>query len=128
MVEQLVRCGLSVSLVELQEQVLPPLDPEMAQPLREELEHHGVELYLGEGIAGLSVQDGQAVAVRLDSGRELPAELVLLGLGVLPNVQLARDAGLTLGPQGGIAVNEYMQTSDPAISAVGDAVEYVFGP
>lgn len=128
MVEQLVRRELSVSLVELQEQVLPPLDPEMAQPLREELERHGVELYLGEGIAGLSVQDGQAVAVRLDSGRELPAELVLLGLGVRPNVQLARDAGLTLGPQDGIAVNEYMQTSDPAIYAVGDAVEYVFGP
>ncbi len=129
MVEQLVRRGLSVSLVELQDQVLPPLDPEMAYPLHEELERHGVSLHLGTGIAGLTLAaDGWAAGVQLDNGDELPADLVVLGLGVRPNVALAKDAGLTLGSQGGIAVNAHLQTSDPAIYAVGDAVEYTFGP
>lgn len=128
MVEQLVQRGLAVSLVELQDQVLPPLDPEMAYPLREALERHDVELHLGKGIAGLRLEGGQAATVRLDNGDELPADLVLLGLGVRPNTKLAQDAGLVLGSQGGIAVNEHLQTSDPAIYAVGDAAEYTFGP
>ncbi|MEX0653474.1 MAG: FAD-dependent oxidoreductase [Phycisphaeraceae bacterium] len=128
MVEQLLRRGMQVSLVELQDQVLPPLDREMAQPLREQLACQGVELHLGQGIEGLTVERGRAVAVRIGDGQTVPADLVLLGLGVRPNTGLARDAGLAIGPQGGIVVDEHLRTSDPAIYAVGDAVEYRFGP
>lgn len=130
MVEQLTRRGWAVSLVELQPQVLPLLDREMAQPLRAEIERHQVEVHLGTGLRRVvtDVPDGPVTAVELDNGVQLEASLVILAIGVRPNHQLARQAGLEVSPDGGIVTNRYMQTSDPAVYAVGDVAQYVFGP
>lgn len=129
MVEQLVRRGMTVTLVELQPQVLPLLDREMAQPLSEELARQGVPMHVGVGLKQVETDaSGKAVGVVLDGGQQIAASLVILGIGVRPNSGLARDAGLQIGPDGGITTNRYMQTTDPDIYAVGDAVQYAFGP
>ncbi|QDV38999.1 FAD-dependent oxidoreductase [Tautonia plasticadhaerens] len=131
MVEQLSRLGFRVALAELQPQILPLFDPEMVRPIEDDLRSRGVDLHLGDGIeAVLTGPDGRARGVLLKSGAEVDAEVVILGLGVRPNLGLARDAGLEVGdgPGGGIATNEFMQTSDPDIYAVGDAAEYPYGP
>jgi NADPH-dependent 2,4-dienoyl-CoA reductase/sulfur reductase-like enzyme/rhodanese-related sulfurtransferase len=121
MAEQFVRLGKQVTLVELLDQVLPPLDRPLTRLLEDELRRHGVELVLGDGIAGF---DGAAeLACRLTSGRTLAADLVVLSIGVRPDTALARDAGLALGPRGHIRVNGFMQTNDPDIYAAGDAAE-----
>ncbi len=128
MAEQLVRRGgLSVTLVEAADQVMAPLDPEMAAWLHLELEANGVELHLNDSVAGFEApspgETARASVVVLKSGRRLPADTVILGLGVRPNVDLAKSAGLEIGKLGGIRVNERLQTSDPHIWAVGDAIE-----
>lgn len=129
MVEQLVLRGFQVTLAELQPQVLPLLDPEMAQPLKEALVERGVELRLGDGIESVITDDaGMATGIRLQSGATVEGDMVILGLGVRPNTKLATDAGLELGNMKGITVNEHLQTSDPDIYAVGDVVEYPQGP
>lgn len=116
--ENLRHRGLAVTLVELGEQVLAPLDPELAAPVHDELRTGGVALCLGTGLATVLPE-----AVELDDGQVVPADLVVLAIGVRPETGLARAAGLTLGPRGGIAVDTAMRTSDPHIFAVGDAVE-----
>lgn len=128
MVEQLVGLGVDVTLVELQDQVLPLLDPEMARSLQEELTRRGVRVLVGDSVAAIDDEGGRARSVRLGSGRELPVDVVILGVGVRPNVHLAQSAGLEIGEDGGIRVSDTLQTSDPDVYAVGDAVEYVFGP
>ncbi len=128
MVEQLVHRGIKTSLVELQAQVLPLLDAEMAEPIRRELERHGVALCLGTSVQSFHVAENLATSATLSDGRRLDADLFILGIGVRPNTQLAEAAGLSIGEGGGIATNEFMQTSDPDIYAVGDACEYEFGP
>ncbi|MHB8973031.1 MAG: FAD-dependent oxidoreductase [Pirellulaceae bacterium] len=129
MVEQLTRRGLEVSLVELQPQVLPLMDREMAQPLREELQRNHVQLYVGTALKRVITDaDGLATAVELDNGHQLDTSLVILGVGVRPSHDLAKHAGLAIGSDGGIITNRYMQTSDPDVYAVGDAVQYSFGP
>ncbi len=125
--EQFHRRGLEVALVEMQSQVMPLLDPEMAEPLHRQLEYHGLRLELGRGLAAIEERDGTVVGVILADGTHLPADLVLLGVGVRPNIDLARDAGLAIGASGGIATDDWMRTSDPDIYAVGDAAEYAFG-
>ncbi len=125
--EQFRRQGLDVALVEKLPQVMPFLDREMAEPLHRQLEFHGVRLELGRSIAAVEETDGAAVAVVLEDRTRLPADLVLLGVGVRPNVSLATDAGILLGSNGGIATDDRMRTSDPDIYAVGDAAETVFG-
>ncbi len=122
MVESLVHRGAAVSVIELQPQVLPPVDQEIADEMAGTLRAHGVELYLGGGVENLVEHDGR-VAVRMSDGHEVPADLVLISIGVRPNTGLASDAGLTLGASGGIAVDEHLRTSDPDIYAVGDAAE-----
>ncbi|WP_374713430.1 FAD-dependent oxidoreductase [Symbiobacterium terraclitae] len=124
MVENLVNLGLGVTLVEKADQVLPPLDPEIAAVVQSTLEQMGVEVITGDGIAAFEGAE-RATAVRLESGRTVEGDLFVLGLGVRPDTRLAREAGLAIGPTGGIKVNERMQTSDPAIYAAGDAVETV---
>ncbi len=128
MVEQLEARGLRITLVELQKQVLPLLDPEMASLLSAELDRHGITQILGDGIASMQTADGVATSATLSSGKTLDADLFILGIGVRPNTKLAEDAGLDLGPTRGIATNEYLQTNDPKIYAVGDAAEYVYTP
>ncbi len=129
MVEQLVHREFEVALAELQPQVLPLLDLEMARVLEDELRAHGVALHTGDGIQRvLTDSTGAACGVELQSGTRIDADLVILGVGVRPEVQLAVDAGLKIGDSGGIATNGWMQTSDPDIYAVGDAAEYPYGP
>lgn len=129
MVEQLQRRGFQVSLAELQPHVLPLLDPEMSQPLMDELAANGVSVCVGDGIQKVMTDsDGAACGVMLASGRVLDADLVILGLGVRAQTQLAVQAGLQIGASGGIATNRWLQTSDPNVYAVGDAAEYPYGP
>jgi len=125
--EQFRRRGLDVSLVEMQPQVLPMLDREMAEPIHRQLEYNGIRLELGNGITGIESTAGQVTAVDLADGTRLPADLVLLGIGVRPNVALAEAAGIELGASRGVATDEFMRTNDPDIYAVGDAAEYTFG-
>ncbi len=122
MTEALVERGLKVSLVELAAQVMGPMDPEMAAPVHQTLRAHGVDLHLGVSVTEIQDRASSAV-VRTSAGHGLEADLVIMAVGVRPEVTLARSAGLTLGERGGIAVNEFMQTSDPYIYAAGDAVE-----
>lgn len=129
MVEQLIHRGIATSLVELRPQVLPLMDHEMASPLEDELRHHGVELHLGVSVTSIDLgDDGLAVGVELSDGTRIETDLVILGIGVRPNIALAEQSGLEIGASGAIATNAWMQTSDPDIYAVGDAVEYVYGP
>lgn len=121
--ENLVRRGLEVTVVELADQVLPPLDPEMAAPVADHLAEQGVSLRLGDGVASFDEGEGGSLLVRTVHGAALPADLVVLAIGVRPEVRLAKECGLALGARGGIAVDAQMRTSDPAIFAVGDAVE-----
>jgi NADPH-dependent 2,4-dienoyl-CoA reductase/sulfur reductase-like enzyme/rhodanese-related sulfurtransferase len=128
MAEQLVRHGgISVTLVEALPQVMAPLDPEIAAWLNLELKKNGVELCTGSAVAAFEqpseVEPARASIVVLKDGRRLPADVVVLGMGVKPESTLAKAAGLEIGRRGGIRVNERMQTSDPAIYAVGDVVE-----
>jgi NADPH-dependent 2,4-dienoyl-CoA reductase/sulfur reductase-like enzyme/rhodanese-related sulfurtransferase len=118
MAENLVGQGIDVTIVEATPQVLPPLDPELAILVSDELVAHGVRVETGASVA--SVEDRSVV---LADGRRLAADLVVGAIGVRPDVRLAELAGLDLGPNGGIAVNEANQTNDPDVYAVGDAVE-----
>ncbi|GAB4202247.1 MAG: FAD-dependent oxidoreductase [Roseiflexaceae bacterium] len=122
MVEALRQRGLRVDLVELQEQVMPLLDPEIAAALAEELSAHAVALHLGVA-ARTFAPEGGGLRVDLSDGSALCADLVVLAVGVRPASALACAAGLALGPRGGIAVDPQMRTSDPHIYAAGDMVE-----
>jgi NADPH-dependent 2,4-dienoyl-CoA reductase/sulfur reductase-like enzyme/rhodanese-related sulfurtransferase len=123
MTENLLHRGLTVSLIEMGSQVMPPLDPEMAEPLHERLRSHGVDLRLNDGLASIEQNPNGFLKVKTRSGAEIPTQLVLLAIGVRPETKLAKDSGLTLGPFGGIRVDAEMRTNDPSIFAMGDAVE-----
>jgi len=123
MVENLVHRGLAVTVLEKLPQVMPPLDPEMASPIKAHLAAKGVTLHLGDGLARIDEGPSGALTVVSESGARLPADLVILALGVRPERALAEKAGLAIGARGGIAVDRQMRTSDPHIWAVGDAVE-----
>lgn len=122
MAENFVRRGLETCLVELASQILPPWDAEMVSPLAEHLRHHGVRLQLSDAAEAIDSNNGKLL-VRLRSGESVPADLVVMSVGVRPENKLAVDAALEVGPRGGIRVNEFMQTSDSDIYAVGDAIE-----
>ena len=127
MAEQLQRRRFRVTVVEALPQVMAPLDPEMAAWLHAELRANGVELHLNDPVTAFEAptdrEPARASIVVLKSGKHLPADSVVLGLGVKPEDGLARSAGLEIGERGGIRVNEHLQTSDPHIWAVGDAIE-----
>lgn len=116
--ENLCHRGIPTTLVEAAGQLLSPLDPELAIILQAELEHHGVEVITGAGLAAVD-----EASVLLTDGREIPAELVVAAIGVRPDVRLGEMAGIEIGARGGIVVDHEGRTSDPAIFAVGDAVE-----
>jgi NADPH-dependent 2,4-dienoyl-CoA reductase/sulfur reductase-like enzyme/rhodanese-related sulfurtransferase len=122
MAEQLHALGKQVTLVELQTQVLPQLDPEMARPLEKVLREKGIHLLLGDGIEAFQAA-GDGLELILKSGAAVSADLVILSIGVRPESGLARDAGLELGPRGHIRVDPWQTTSDPDVFAVGDACE-----
>lgn len=121
MAENLVEKGLSVSLVELADQVMINMDKEMVAPIQQTLSDHGVSLYLKTKTTRFETS-GKTIKATLENGRVIETEMVLFSIGVRPEVKLAKEAGLELGPRG-IRVNGYMQTSDESIYAVGDAVE-----
>lgn len=125
--EQLKERGLDVTLIEKVGQVLPPLDAEMAEPLRREVLRHGIRLISGAGFSAIREAAGKATGVVLENGVTVEADLVILGLGVRPYNQLAVAAGLGVGPTGGILTDEYQRTADLDIYAVGDAAEYRIG-
>jgi NADPH-dependent 2,4-dienoyl-CoA reductase/sulfur reductase-like enzyme/rhodanese-related sulfurtransferase len=122
MAENLIHRGLDVTLVELAEQILPVLDPEMAVYVSRHLEEKGVQLLLGQRVTSFSRAAEGPIAVTTSAGETMDTDIVILGLGVRPNSGLARAAGLELGPRDAIVVDEFMHTSDPHIWAVGDAV------
>lgn len=123
MVENLVHRGFDVTLIEMSDQVLPPVDVEHARVVEAHLKHHGVRLVLGDGVAGFTPAAGGAIEVQTKSGSIYLADLVILALGVRPDTALAKAAGLKIGERGGIRVDDQMRTSDPDIFAVGDAIE-----
>lgn len=118
MVENLVHRGLDVTLVELGEQVLPPLDVEIAGPVAERLRDAGVDVRLGTQVSELS-----ADSATLSDGSTVSADIVIASIGVRPETSLAIGAGLELGERGGIRVDDQLRTSDPSIYAIGDAAE-----
>jgi len=121
--ENLVFRGFDVTVVEMADQVLTPLDPEYGRLVGDFLERHGLHVALGDGVAGFEQSEGDTLTVSTQSGRRYPADVVILALGVRPDTALARMAGIEVGELGGIRVDEQMRTSDPDIFAVGDAVE-----
>ena len=123
MAENLAHRGLAVTIVEAARQVMPPLDPEMAWLVEEQLQAKGVHLRLGEGVTGFEAHDGR-IRVKT-AATSIDTDLVILAIGVRPETGLARAAGLEIGKAGGIVVDDQMRTSDPSIFAVGDAVETV---
>ena len=124
MAENLVMRGISVSILEMLPQVMPPLDPEMAVLVQDHLVAKGVSLYLGDAVAGFEPgKNGHGIVVNTQSGEKHPCDMVVLAIGVRPEVQLAREAGLEIGARGGIRVDDRMRTSDDRIWGVGDAVE-----
>ena len=123
MAENLHHAGVSVSVVEMGNQVMAPIDFSMAAPVHQHLVQKGVSLYLEEGVTHFQRTE-QGITVFLKSGKTIPADMVLLSIGVRPATALAKDAGLKIGEAGGIWVNEYLETSEKDIYAVGDAIEY----
>ena len=122
MAENLHAAGLDVTIVEMLDQVMAPIDYEMALLLHENLEQNGVKLYLGDGVSTFE-EDGKEVTITLKSGKKVSAELVILSIGVRPNSELAKAAGLEVNARGGVVVNDNLLTSDPNIYAVGDVIE-----
>ena len=129
MAETLHHAGLAVTVIEKMPQPLPLQDPEMVVPVREALANAGVELLTGDGFKSLRAQGeaGPVTAVQTESGRTLPADLVILSIGVRPNIALAQSAGLEIGPSGAVKVDEYQRTSDRDIYSVGDMAEVIHG-
>ena len=123
MVENLVHRGFEVTLVEMSDQILPPIDKEHAKVAESHLIKHGVKIALSDGVAGFKQGEDHTIEVATQAGKVYPADLVILALGVRPDTRLAKMAGLELGERGGIKVNDQMISSDPHIFAVGDAVE-----
>ena len=123
MAENLASRGIEVTVVEMLDQLLPPLDPEMAEPVQQHLREHGIELHLRDGVAGFYLSGDGKLEVHTQAGSSFPADLVVLSIGVRPETRLAKEAGLAIGARGGIRVDDAMRTSDSKIWAVGDAVE-----
>jgi NADPH-dependent 2,4-dienoyl-CoA reductase/sulfur reductase-like enzyme/rhodanese-related sulfurtransferase len=116
--ENLIHRGIKTTIVEAMDQVLAPLDPEMAVPVADELRNHGIDLRLGSGLASVD-----ETGVNLANGERIDADLVILAIGVRPDTTLAKAADVKVGPRGGIVVDAFNRTSDAFIYAIGDAAE-----
>lgn len=122
MAENLHRAGIEVTIIEMQDQVMAPIDKEMAHLLHENMQMNGVEVILGDGVSSFEDRLG-TTQITLGSGKVVTADLVILSIGVRPNSILAKEAGLQLNERGGIVVDEYLRTSNPDIYAVGDVIQ-----
>ena len=123
MAENLVHLGFNVTLIQKPNQLLGPLDKELAVLVEEHMKRHGVQVVLNDGVTGFERLEGGSLEVKTISGKTYRGEIVILAIGVRPDTTLAKKAGLAIGERGGIRVDEHMRTSDPDIFAVGDAVE-----
>jgi len=121
--ENLVHRGFEVTLIQRGDQVMGPLDQEMARVVAGYLEQHGVRMMLNDGVSGFKQQSDGVLEVMTQSGKSHLADIVILAIGVRPDTTLAKYAGLEIGERGGIRVDDQMRTSNPDIFAVGDAVE-----
>lgn len=121
MAEALRQRGIGVTLVELSKQVMGTVDPEMAAPLHQHLALNGVDLRLETSVTSITNADG--LKAQLSAGESIGCGLIIMAIGVKPDVKLAKEAGLAIGERGGIVVDDHMKTSGPDIYAVGDAVE-----
>lgn len=122
MAEALIARGIETTMVELANQIMPPLDPEMAVPLHQEMRRNGVRLQLNDAVESIAEHD-ERLRLGMKSGKHLETDMVILAIGVRPENSLAKMAGLCVGEKGGIKVNKYMQTSAAHVYAVGDAIE-----
>ncbi|MFC2022684.1 FAD-dependent oxidoreductase [Chloroflexota bacterium] len=123
MAENLVKRGISTTIIEMQNHVMPALDYEMATPLHKHLIANGVSLHLSDAVTEFIKKDEGDLVVKTKSGKTFTSDLCILAIGVRPETSLAKNAGLEIGEKGGIRVDERMRTSDAHIWAVGDAVE-----
>lgn len=123
MAENLHKLGVFVSIVEMAEQVMTPLDYSMASIVHQHLKTKNVAFFLKDGVSSFQKEDEHIVAT-LKSGRKINADIVILSIGVRADSKLARESGLDIGTTGGIVVDEHLQTSNPDIYAVGDAIEF----
>ncbi len=123
MAENLHHAGVKVTIVEMAEQVMTPLDYSMAALVHQHLKTKNVEFYLKSGVASFDKANGR-IQVKLNSSKIIETDLVVLSIGVKPDSHLAKDAGLQIGETGGIVVNEFLQTSDKDIYALGDVIEF----
>ena len=124
LVENLHRRGIAITIVELAEQVLAPLDSEMASLIHQHLKEKKVEFYLNDAVKEVEYREEFSL-VKLGSGREIKTDMVLIGIGVRPEATLAKGTGLEIGKRGGIKVDRTLKTSNPNIYAVGDAIEVI---
>ena len=123
MAENLVKKGVKVKIVEMLDQVMPPLDKEMAQLIHHELILNGVCLVLEDPVESFSKTEKEKPVVKTKSGREIETDLIIMAVGIKPEIKLAKESGLVLNSRGYIIVNKFMVTSDPHIYAVGDAIQ-----
>lgn len=121
--ENLREQKVDVALVELLPQVLAFLDPDIAAYAHQEMQNHGVDLHMGDGVKSFAKNADGTLTVTLTSGAQLAADVVILAIGVRPNTQIAEHAGLAIGPAKGVLVDEHLRTSDPDIYAIGDVIE-----
>ncbi len=121
--EALQLAGIDITVVELLPQLLMFLDWELAKLIENHVISKGANVITDNGVIEFQGENGKLTGIKLQNGAELPCELAVVAIGVIPNTRLAREAGIKIGETGGIEVNEYMQTSDPDIYAVGDCVE-----
>lgn len=124
MAENLYDIGLDVSIIEMADQVMAPIDYEMAQIVHQHIKSKGVKLHLKDGVKSFEYKEG-VTTVTLQSGKTVEVDIVILAIGVRPNSELAKDCGLEINQRGGVIVDEYLRTSDKNIYALGDAIEVV---
>lgn len=124
MAENLHELGLEVAVIEMADQVMAPVDFEMAQIVHKHMKDHGVALHLGDGVKAFDYRnESKQTEVTLQSGQRVAADIVILSIGIRPQSELAKAAGLELNARGGIVTDAHLKTSDPSIYAIGDAAE-----
>lgn len=124
MAENFHDLGLNITIVEMLDQLMAPIDFEMAQIVHQHMKNKNINLQLGDGVKSFSDKNGKTITT-LQSGKEIEADIVMLSIGVRPQSNLAKEAGLEIGPRGHIIVDDHMKTSDENIYAIGDAIEVV---
>jgi len=123
MVESIGHLGIHTTLIEMADQVMLPLDPEMAELIHQHLRFHGVDILLSCAVEGFEETEKGQLMLSVAGGKRIACDMVISAIGVKPEASLAKDAGLAIGPHGGILVNEYLQTADEDIYAIGDVIE-----